>query len=273
MTLVPAARRAAALVLTAAFPALALADQPLWELGAGAGTLVVPHYRGSDQRHHWVLPVPYIVYRGEVFRSDREGTRAVLLDTDRVDVDLSVDASPPLASKHSNARFGLPDLPATLEIGPKLNLLLGRGAGWKFDLRLPARAAFTVQSSPRFVGWTFNPELALEGQWQGWNLGVQGGPLAGTARFHSLFYDVAPVYATAMRPAYAARGGYAGWGLTTNATRRFGNWWLAAAWRIDRLDGATFNDSPLVRQRQNISFGLVASCVFATSSTRVPDSR
>ncbi len=251
----------------------AQADQPLWELGAGLGGLRVPHYRGADQNHSFVLPIPYVVYRGEVLRSDRDGTRAVLVDTERFDFDLSVDASLPLNSKDSRARAGMADLKATLEIGPKLNFLLSRGSGWRLDLRLPVRAAFTLEGKPKSVGWTATPELDLDTQWSGWNLRVQGGPLAASQRFHSYFYSVGAADATAARPAYTARGGYAGWGVATSATRRFGDWWLAGVVRVDRLDGAVFADSPLVRQRQNVSLGLALSYVFAVSDTRVPDSR
>ena len=34
-------------VLVLAAPAPAVAEQPLWELGLGVGTLTVPHYRGA----------------------------------------------------------------------------------------------------------------------------------------------------------------------------------------------------------------------------------
>ncbi len=266
-------RRACALALCALVATAARADQPLWELGAGAGTLHVPHYRGADQRHHWLLPIPYLVYRGQIFRSDREGTRAVLLDTERFDFDLSVDASPPLRSSDSRTRAGMPDLAATLEIGPKLNLLLGRGPGWKLHLRVPLRAAFTLEPNSRPVGWTTTPELDLDMNWQGWNLGLQAGPLAATRRFHEHFYSVAAAEATPERPAYAAPGGHAGWGLATSATRRVGDWWVAGFWRVDRVAGAAFEPSPLVRQRQNVTLGFALSYVFAVSSQRVPDSR
>jgi len=259
--------------LLLALATTAHAEQPLWELGAGVGTLHVPHYRGADQRHHWLLPIPYVVFRGEIFRSDREGTRAVLLDGERFDFDLSVDASPPLKSIDSRARAGMPDLAATLEVGPKMNVLLGRGAGWRLNLRLPLRAAFTLERQPHAIGWTSTPELDLDLRWRGWNLGLQGGPLAATRRFHGYFYGVAAADATAARPAYVAAGGGAGWGLAASATRRIGDWWLAGFWRVDRVDGAAFEDSPLVKQRQNVTLGLALSYVFATSSQQVPDGR
>jgi outer membrane protein len=44
----------------------------------------------------------------------------------------------------------------------------------------------------------------------GWNLGMLAGPLFGDKRQHAYYYNVAPQYATAARPAYEANSGYAG---------------------------------------------------------------
>jgi len=251
----------------------AQADQPLWELGMGAAALRVPHYRGSDQSHDWLLPVPYLVFRGSFLRSDREGTRAVLLDSDRVDLDLSFGATPPANTDDNRARAGMRELGATLEVGPNLNMVLARGTGWKLDLRVPVRAAFTVASHPRTIGWISNPVINLDAQVWGWNIGLQTGPLLGSRRFHGYFYDVAPAEATAIRPAYAAGGGSAGWALTSSASRRVGSWWLAGFVRADTLRGAAFRDSPLVKQDSNLTFGFAASWVFFVSDSRVADSR
>jgi outer membrane scaffolding protein for murein synthesis (MipA/OmpV family) len=242
-------------------------------LGAGIGTLSVPHYRGSDQNHGYVLPIPYVVYRGDILRSDREGTRAVLLDTERVDFDLSLDGSPPTRSSENNARAGMPDLAATVEFGPNLNVRLFKTANLKLELRLPVRVAATLESRPRSVGWTLNPVLNLDLQWGGWNLGLQGGPLAASQAYHAYFYGVDAAYATAGRPSYAAHGGAAGWGLAGSATRRMGDWWLAGFLRTDSLSGAVFRDSPLVRQTHNVTAGLALSYVFKVSEARVPDAR
>jgi outer membrane scaffolding protein for murein synthesis (MipA/OmpV family) len=256
----------------AAQPAQA-ADLPLWELGLGAAALQVPHYRGSDQSHSWLLPVPYLVYRGSIFKSDRDGTRAVLLDTERVDVDLSLAASPPAHQGGNRARADMPDLAALLEFGPRVNWRLGKGAGWKLDLRVPLRAVYTIGSHPQALGWTSTPVLNLDLETQGWNVGLQAGPLLGTRRLHAYFYDVAPAYATATRPAYAAAGGYAGYSLTASASRRLGDWWLEAFVRSDSLVGAAFEGSPLVRQRQNTSVGVAASWIFKVSDARLAAER
>ena len=245
----------------------------MWELGLGLGALSVPHYRGSDHSYHWLLPIPYVVYRGELFRRDREGTRAVLLDTETVDIDLSVDGSPPARSRDDRARIGLPDLAAALELGPNVKVRLGKGPGWKLELQLPVRAAVSLERNPKSLGWTFNPVLNLDVEWQAWNLTLQGGPLAASQRYNEYFYSVAPAYATSTRPAYAARAGYAGWGLACGATRRVGDYWIGGFARYDSLQGATFAPSPLVTSRNNFTVGLAVSWVFAVSQTRVPDRR
>ncbi len=249
------------------------ADQPLWEAGLGVGGLRLPHYRGSDQAHSLLLPVPYGVYRGEIFRATREGARAVLYDGERFDFDLSSAVTAPTRSADNRARAGMPDLAPTLELGPNLNVNLARGAHWKVELRLPVRAVFTVQSRPQSLGWTFSPVLNLDLKAQGWDIGLQGGPVWGSRDFNSYFYDVAQPYANSTRPAYASGGGAGGWRFTTGASRRFGALWVGAFVRADTVAGASFEVSPLVKQRSQLGFGLAMSWVFATSEQRVSDDR
>lgn len=262
---------AAALALAAAAPARS--DQPLWELGLGAAALTLPHYRGSDQSHNWLLPVPFAVYRGEIFRATRDGARAVLLETARFDFDVSVAATPPTRSSDNQARSGMPDLDATGEIGPNLNVTLARGAGWEVQLRLPVRAVVTLGSDVRGIGWTVSPMLNLDLEPQDWNVGIQGGPVAASRAYHAHFYDVDPAYATAGRPAYSAPGGSAGWTFTAGASRRYGELWVGGFVRAENLSGASFVASPLVRRRDNLAFGLALSWVLVTSEQRVADDR
>lgn len=255
-------------------PAPAPAGQPLWELGVGAAALRLPDYRGADEGRNYLLPLPYVVYRGTWLKADREGARAVLLDTARVDMDVSVSATAPARSKDNAARRGMPDLKGLGEIGPNLNLrLAGTLAedGWKLDLRLPLRAAFTLERSPRFVGHTFSPNLNLDFArvGGGWNVGLLTGPVYGDGKYHRHFYGVDAGQATAARPAYAAHGGYGGWQALAAASRRMGNMWVGAFVRYDRLDGAVFDDSPLLRRKSALAFGVGLSWVLATSSERV----
>lgn len=258
-----------ALLLPSVLPAFA-AERPLWELGLGAAGLRLPHYRGSEQSHTWWLPVPYVIYRGPILKADREGARAVLYETERFDFDLSLFASVPTRSEDNFARRGMDDLDPTVEFGPKLNLNLAQGDGWRLDLRAPLRAVFTVDGNPRSVGWTSTPSINLDlPQASGWNLGLQTGPVFGSRRYHAYFYDVRPEDAIAGRPAYRSRGGYAGMQFTAALSRRFETVWVGMFVKADTLRGAVIDDSPLVTERENLSFGVALAYVFATSSRTV----
>ena len=243
--------------------------RPLWELGLGVAGLRLPDYRGSDQSHGYLLPLPYIVYRGTWLKADRDGARALLFDTQRVKVDVSAAASTPTRSRDNLARAGMPDLPGTFELGPNLNLTLAASAQnhWRLDLRLPLRAAMSLERSPKFVGTTFSPNLNLDvgSVGGGWNVGLLTGPLFADRRYHERFYGVDAAYATPNRPAYSARGGYAGWQALAATSRRFGNTWVGAFLRYDNLRGAAFEASPLVRRTSALTFGFGVSWILATS--------
>ncbi len=243
-------------------------DLPLWELGAGLGALSLPHYRGSDQSRAWLLPLPYFVYRGEFLRADREGAHAQLLDSQRVDLDLSLDVSTPARSDDNRARVGMPNLKAAFEAGPNLNINLARSTGWKLDLRLPVRAVTAIGSHTQAIGWRANPSLSWDATHQGWDISSQIGPVWGGRQYHAYFYDVAPAYATATRPAYSAPGGFGGWTWSATASRRWGDWWLGTYVQADSLRGAVFSGSPLVRTQNNLSVGVGLSRVFAVSDAR-----
>lgn len=260
-------------VLGAAAAAPPVADQPLWELGLGVAGLRLAHYRGADQSQNLLLPLVYGVYRGRILRADREGARAVLFETSRLDFDLSAAASAPIRSRNNRTRQGLPDLAPTVELGPNLNVHLAASApgpgSWKLDLRLPVRLAVAVQSQPRDVGWTASPHINLDLNLNGWNVGFLVGPVFGSRRMHARLYGVAAEQATATRAAYTAPGGAAGWQATAGVSRRSGRLWGGAFVRADSLAGARFASSPLVRQQNTVSFGLALSWVLVESSERV----
>ncbi len=51
---------------------------------------------------------------------DRNGPRGILFDTKRLQLDLSLNASIAVESDDNEARRGMPEIDATLEIGPVL---------------------------------------------------------------------------------------------------------------------------------------------------------
>jgi MipA family protein len=271
------------LVVTAALKLATLAgtqalaaELPLWEAGAGVATLSFPDYRGSDERRLYLLPMPYLVYRGDLIKADREGVRGQFFDIDRVRLDLSANASVPVDSSANSARAGMPDLAPTVEIGPSVQFrLLGSpDKDVELDLRLPVRAVIALGPSRiHDVGWVFQPLLNVDFRDSlpggGWNLGIAFGPLYGDRRYHSYYYDVAPEFATASRPTYAASGGYSGMQLTAAISKRFPSFWVGAFARMDALADATFEPSPLVRQTQSFSAGMGIAWILSHSDRTV----
>lgn len=248
--------------------------QPLWEAGAGLTVLHFPAYRGADEGRNYVLPIPYLIYRGEFLKADRQGVRGELFDSERVQLDLSAGASPPVDSSENRARQGMPSLKPAVELGPALEVTLWRAGlhGANVKLRLPVRAGITLQSSPKFLGWNFSPRLNLDVPsvgGSGWNLGVLGGPLYAERRGNAYFYSVTPQFATAERPTYDAPGGYAGVQFLASLSKRFEKHWVGGFVRWDSLRGAVFEDSPLVRSKQYVAAGVAVSWVFGVSSRQV----
>ena len=239
----------------------------------GAGVLVFNDYRGSDTTHVYPLPLPYLIYRGTFFKSDRDGVRGLFLNQERVELNLSVNATTPV--RNDAARHDMPDLRSTVEIGPQLNVHLWKSPDQRarLDLRLPVRAAFTLEASPRYVGSFAAPNLSLDLAQRsgegGWKLGLLAGPLFAQRRYDDYFYSVARQFVAPGRPAFTAAGGYAGTQALISLTRRYPAFWVGAYLRHDSLSGASFEDSPLVRRSSYWTGGFGIAWIISRSTQLV----
>jgi outer membrane scaffolding protein for murein synthesis (MipA/OmpV family) len=214
-----------------------------------------------------------LVYRGESLKVD-DDRRLRGLFGEGVELEFSLNGSPP--AKSNDARRSMPDLDATLEIGPSLNITLFRSGNKaeKLELRLPVRTVIASDFSHfRHVGWIFQPNLSLDfknvlGN-RGWKLGVQGSLVYADRRYDQYFYAVDPIFATPDRPAFDPSGGYGGATLLAALSKRFPNFWVGAFAKWDSVAGAVFADSPLVKTRSNLSGGLGIAWILGASSAKV----
>lgn len=249
--------------------------RPLWELGAGLSVLRMPDYRGSDVTNVHVLPVPYLVYRGEFLKADEGGLRGLLFNSERLEVNISLNGTLPAIGDDNPTRQGMKKLRPTGEIGPTADIHLWRAADRRarLDLRLPVRTAITAETEPRQIGWLFSPNLILEMRdppgLPGWNFSVQAGPYFNDREYNAYFYSVKPAEATPARPAYDAAGGYSGTQAMVTLTRRFARYWVGGYVRYDALSGAVYEDSPLVETKHAVAGGIALSWIFGESSRRV----
>jgi outer membrane scaffolding protein for murein synthesis (MipA/OmpV family) len=254
-------------------PPASAENLPLWEAGLGVGVVDFPDYRGSDQRSTYALPIPYFVYRGEKLRIDRNSLRGLLFESERVELDLSLNGSIPVDSDDNDARDGMPDLDPTLEVGPilRVHLLHPAHERYRLDLRMPLRAVITTGFD--HVGWTLQPQLNLDLanplEKPGWKLGLVAGPVFADGQYHDYFYGVASRFATVGRPAYDADGGYGGSQVIAALSKRYPKFWVGGFLKWDSLKGAVFEESPLVRDTEFLTAGFALSWVFWESKERV----
>ena len=252
-------------------------ELPLWEAGLGVAGLTLPDYRGSDQQRFYVLPLPYLVYRGDFLRLDNNGLAGLLFHSERVRLNISADAWVSAKSSQNTARSAMPDLDPTVQLGPALEICLSKDTNSErvVQFRLPVRAVIATDLSRwNDIGFVVNPQLTWDlrniGPGGGWNFGLAVGPLFATEPYHDYYYEVAPRFAVpGTRPAYDARAGYSGSLLILSVTKRFGHFWFGAFARYDELSGAVFANSPLMRTDHSFMAGLGLAWVFAESKTRV----
>jgi outer membrane scaffolding protein for murein synthesis (MipA/OmpV family) len=246
---------------------------PQWELGAGLALLHRPDYPGADQDRSYVLPFPYVIYRGERIKADREGLRGMLFEHPLWDLDISAGGSLPVNSVDNRAREGMDDLDFSFEIGPSLRFKLHDKLSQKLHLRLNLRALLALDDFPvmNYQGWVFNPELRW-GQRLSYGLTLRANVQMryGSKAYHDYFYGVPPRFATASRPVYEASTGYNSTGAGLNL-RWHGksNWRVIMSLNYLDLHDASFDDSPLFRKNSGVYFGFSVSRILWRSSVKV----
>jgi outer membrane protein len=244
---------------------------PLWEAGVGGFAVSTPAYPGSDARSARLLAVPFLIYRGEVLRSDAGGIGARLVRTDRLEFDVGFAGSLPARSDAVAARAGMPDLGTLIEFGPRVKLLLANPSPTsRLRLELPLRAVIELRGGARRKGATFEPKLVFETRESGsaWGYDASVGLVIGDRKINRYFYEVQPQYATASRPAYSAdaglmlvRVGFSGSYKLNADVRLFG------FVRQESYAGAANRDSPLMKRNSGASIGAGFAWTLGRSSS------
>jgi outer membrane scaffolding protein for murein synthesis (MipA/OmpV family) len=263
------------------FPAYAAGvEKPLWELGAGLVVLQMPDYPGSDKNRNYLLPYPYFIYRGDIVKVDRERVSGRIFKTDNVLLDVSLNGQVPVNSSDNDARSGMPDLDSTFEVGPSLNITLIKNQQdrYSLNLTLPVRAVFSTDfSSLSYEGWVFSPRLVFQKsdfiEGSGLNLGISAGPSFADRGYNGYYYSVDPEFAAAARPAYSAGSGYAGSSITLGLNKEYKQLAFNAFVSVTFLQGAVFEDSPLVKRNCSVMSGFAVSWIFMKSAKSVTAER
>ncbi len=255
-----------ALLVLVTLEVLAREDNlPRFELGISLVGLNLPHYRGSAGSSNYLLPLPYLKYRGERFQID-DGIEGILSVSEDLILTISGNASAPV-DEDSPERVGMEELKGSIEIGPSLDYRLYRAKRSSLWLELPLRLAVTFESNPQSIGRVFNPRLAWDKPYQkkgDWELRLAAGPVYASEEYHDYYYSVDPVDALPGRPVFQAEGGYSGLRADFTFSRRFGGVLFGGFIRYDNLNGSVIENSSLVSENSVWTSGLALTWVFMT---------
>lgn len=245
------------------------AKKPLWEVGIAGNMASIPLYRGSADEKFYALPLPYFIYRGRFFQSDRDGFRGIFYSSDQIETSLSGGGNPPV-DDDGTAREGMGDLDALLELGPALKWHpFKRQPNQRFYFQTAARAIFSIgipdDLRTHHRGYRVTSSLHYRkgtiGGNPAWRWGASLGFDFTDSEYNNYVYGVSDQYANELRPTYTAKGGYAGAMASTYLVRRLTDTLsLAVYTRIDNLSGAVYESSPLVETSNN--FTVAASFIW-----------
>jgi outer membrane protein len=244
------------------------------ELGVGIVALRVPDYPGADQSTNYVLPVPFMVYRGERIRASRRGISGRLYSTETAEIDFGLAGSLPVNSEDNDARRNMNDLDITGEFGPRLKLRLFERGNDDLWLHLPLRAMSSTDfRSIRYQGWNFAPGLRyIKRLPKQTFIKVKLETGYASSGFHDYFYGVKSNEVIAgEREAYQGKSGYTGSRFGVGFARWWDNWRAFAGLSITNVDGSAYQDSPLVQQANGLTFSAGFTWTFFRSEATAYD--
>ncbi len=226
----------------------------LWEVGLISGAFTWPHYIGSDQRYTLPVVLPAILYRGDFFRVDRKGLRGLFYQSENIALDIGFSGGVPVSNDNNDARKGMPDLPITVQMGPRLVVKLFDGNNSMSILgRFPVRSVWDIEG--RNQGWAAEPDLMFSNRAlfsSSVSMVIRTGLLYGSQKYHDLLYTVDERFITPTRPAFKAQEGYNSFSISArlrrSITRNISSG-IVVQWR--GLHNSVINDSPLVRIKDN----------------------
>jgi MipA family protein len=236
---------------------------PLYEYGLVGVAAQIPHYIGSDESNFYAFPLPYLIYRGEILQANRDGVRTIFWHSKKFELDISLSGNPPASG--NKAREGMADLDGIGEIGPALNYYFyDFGERDAFLLQANVRAAFAI-------GFEDGLDIVREGYVSDISLIYKNSHLFSKQqiRFHlstgihfgdsmvnRYFYGVSLQDVTPDRRQYDAGGGYGGFQVSGSIVKELTpDYSISGYARWNNIDGAVFEDSPLVRTHNNLMVG------------------
>ena len=247
---------------------------PLWDYGIALAYLRFPFYPASEQTKIWYLPAPTFQYRGEILRStQKEGTRAYFLKSEKWSLELGGSGVAEVKSGETFVRQGMPDIPWSLQLGPKAVYRDGEGTQFDFGLYQSIVTDFTRSKTNGAIyqaqishAWFYpvkksNARTSLY-------LGTWGA----TQEYFATYFDVRPEDAFNERPRYESRSGFLSYEFSLVQSFKYRKYSYFAYLSAERFELSANRTSPLHRTDQNLSMTVGITYVLGESErTAMPE--
>ena len=250
-------------------------DRPLWEAGVAGIGLSSPAYPGAADRSQRGLVIPWLIYRGPVFRVDGGTAGARVVKTEKVEFDIGFAGALGASSDDVELRKGMPDLGFLFEFGPRMRLNVARPSpNSVVRLDLPLRGVFEAEGGVNHRGFAFEPRIAYENReiTPGWGLSASASVAIGDRKFNEYLYGVPTLFATPTRAGYTAKPGVITpriqLTLSHKLTKDLRFFFFA---RSDFSGSGANRDSPLHVSNQGTSLGLGAVWTLGRSTQTQKD--
>jgi len=247
-------------------------ELPLWEVGIIGLSIEQLAYPGSSEQVQRNFVLPYLIYRGDFLRADRDnvGLRAYKSDT----LELDVGFAAALGSSESDIpqREGMPELGTLVEAGPRLRWTISDNIwGSRLRLDLPVRAVFDIEDGMRYSGISFEPALFADvttADDLSYTFGISA--LFGSEKLTDRFYQVADQFATSSRSEFDAKPGLIAVRLSGAISKKFTSKWRGFGFaRYETVSSAKNRFSPLIVNNGGWSVGVGVTYIWATSAQTV----
>ncbi len=240
------------------------------EIGAGAFAVQIPQYLGSDEEEHFVVPLPYVYYKDDNFKLDRNQFTGYLWQKDKLFLDLSASAGIAVDSSDNDARANMPDLDWVFELGPSLKYYLegtpeqSAALYTEFFVR---KALATDFQSLTDVGWRFGPAITYQKMiyhdaLSHLELTARGAINFSDRKYSDYYYGIASEFENEQRKQFSTETGYAGSDLSLGFKYKNKSLWFGGFVRYYNLSNSEQEQSPLVKKHNSWAMGIGMAWIF-----------
>ncbi|MAA94408.1 MAG: hypothetical protein CML21_07815, partial [Rheinheimera sp.] len=229
-------------------------------------------YPGANEQVQRNFILPYLIYRGDLLRADRDNVGLRAYKSEKLEVDVGFAAALGASDGDIDERAGMPELGTLVEAGPRLRWTISDNIwGSRLRLDMPVRAAFDVEDGMRYTGVSFEPSLFADvttSRGLSYTFGTSA--LFGSEKLTDRFYQVAEQFATNERPEFDAKPGLIALRFSAAISKKFSSKWRGFSFaRYETVTRAKNQHSPLVVQNGGWSAGIGVTYIWARSAQTV----